>query len=154
MTKSLPEFLTTAAATDLLMVSPQRLYQMEAEGRFARVSANRWCTVEIVKGYIRLLRDMARVNTGAANNRLREARAVEIELRTSERLGKLCPVEDFAAFVDLVCGGFRTELGGLPARVTRDLPMRRIIEREVNGVLTRVADICAANASQLERARE
>ena len=102
-------------------------------------------------GYLGLLRERARVNTGTANNRLREARAIEIELRTAERLGKLCPIEDFAAFIDLVCGAFRSELGSLPARVTRDLPMRRIIEREINGVLTRVADICAANAARLKQ---
>ncbi len=39
----------------------------------------------------------------------------------------------------------------LPARITRDLPMRRTIEREINGVLTRIADIAAANAERLER---
>lgn len=104
-----------------------------------------------MKGYLGLLRERVRVNTGTANNRLREARAVEIELRTAERLRKLCPIEDFATFIDLICGAFRSELGSLPARVTRDLPMRRVIEREINGVLTRVADICAANASRLER---
>jgi phage terminase Nu1 subunit (DNA packaging protein) len=120
-------------------------------GTPSTLSPNRWRTIDIVKGYIGLLRERARLNSGTANNRLREARAVEIELRTAERLRKLCPIEDFAAFIDLICGAFRSELGSLPARVTRDLPMRRIIEREVNGVLTRVADICAANAARLKQ---
>lgn len=60
-------------------------------------------------------------------------------------------VTEFDTFVDELCGVFRTELSGLPARITRDLPMRRTIEREINGVLTRIADIAAANAARLER---
>lgn len=154
MRASIPKVITTSAAADLLMLSRQRLYQLETAGRIKRVAPDKWCTVDIVKNYIRFLRENAGTDNSAANSRLRDARASEIELRVTERLGTLCPIEDFAAFVDLICGAFRTELDGLPARITRDLPMRHTIEREINGVLTRVADICAANASRMERPQE
>ena len=54
--------------------------------------------------------------------------------------------------IDEICGAFRTELSGLPARVTRDVTLRRTIEREINGMLGRIADIAEANAARLEGA--
>ncbi len=101
--------------------------------------------------YIRYLRER-HSKPSAADSHLREARAREIEVRTAERLGKLVAVEEFDAMIDELCGVFRTELSGLPARVTRDVALRRTIEREINGMLGRIADIAEANAARLEGA--
>ena len=101
--------------------------------------------------YIRYLRER-HSKPGAADSHLREARAREIEVRTAERLGKLVAVEEFDAMIDELCGVFRTELSGLPARVTRDVMLRRTIEREINGILNRIADVAEANAARLEAA--
>ena len=107
-------------------------------------------SVALVQGYIRFMRDEGRrMSRSAAPPRAREARAKEIEVRTAERLGKLVPLEDFDAFVDLVCGLFRAELGGLPARFTRDLPTRRALEREINELLTRIADVLDAKSAAI-----
>ncbi len=88
--------------------------------------------------YIRHLRERHSRRNGS-NSHLREARAREIEVRTAQRLGKLVPLEDFDAFVDELCGIFRTELSGLPARVTRDLMLRRTVEQEITVMLHRVS---------------
>jgi phage terminase Nu1 subunit (DNA packaging protein) len=101
--------------------------------------------------YISHLRDR-RSKPSAADAHLREARAREIEVRTAERLGKLVAVEEFDAMIDAICGTFRTELSGLPARVTRDVMLRRTIETEITGILHRIADIAEANAARLEGA--
>ena len=102
-------------------------------------------------GYIRYLRER-HSKPNAANSHLREARAREIEVRTAERLGKLVAVEEFDAMIDAICGTFRTELSGLPARVTRDVTLRRTMEREITGMLDRIADIAEATAARLEGA--
>lgn len=98
--------------------------------------------------YIRHLRERHSRRNGS-DSHLREARAREIEVRTAQRLGKLVRLEEFDDFVDELCGIFRTELSGLPARVTRDLMLRRAIEREITGMLHRVADVCEVNAARL-----
>ena len=101
-------------------------------------------------GYIRYLRER-RSRTSTADSHLREARAREIEVRTAERLGKLVAIEEFDAMIEIICGAFRTECSGLPARVTRDIALRRTIEREINGMLHRIADIAEATAARLEK---
>ena len=142
--------ISTAVACQLLMLSRQRLDQLAAQGWVTRHSPGRWRTVALVQGYIRFMRDEGRrMSRSAAGSRVREARAKEIEVRTAERLGKLVPLEDFDAFVDLVCGLFRAELGGLPARFTRDLPTRRALEREINELLTRIADVLDAKSAAI-----
>jgi phage terminase Nu1 subunit (DNA packaging protein) len=146
--------ITTAVACQLLMLTRQRLDQLAAEGWIARHSAGRWRTVDLVQGYIRFMRDEGRrQNVKAADSRVRDARARDIEIRNAERLGRLVSVEELDAIIDEVCGAFRSELSGLPARVTRDLQMRRVIETEVHGVLARIAAIADANATRLEASR-
>ena len=153
MDRSIPDVLSTAAVSGLLMLTRQRLYQLEADGQIKRSAPDVWRTEDVVQGYIRFLRDHSRVNRSASDNRLREARAIEVEVRTAERLGKFVAVEEFDAMIDLIVGVFRTELSGLPARITRDLALRRSIEREIHGLLERVADTAEANAARLDRAR-
>ena len=46
------------------------------------------------------------------------------------------PLKAFDAFDDLIYDIFRAKFGGLPARVTRDMPMRRTIEREIHASLS------------------
>jgi hypothetical protein len=64
----------------------------------------------------------------------------------------LVAIEEFDAMIDELCGVFRTELSSLPARLTRDVTLRRTMEREANGMLNRIADIAEANAVRLEGA--
>jgi hypothetical protein len=151
MRSPLPTFVTTATVVDLLMLSRQRLAQLEGEGRLQRAGPDKWHTVNTVRAYIVFMRDAARMNSGAANNRLREARAVEIEQRTAERLGKVCPIEDVGSLVDFLAGATRSEFGSLPARVTRDLGLRQVIEREVNCALARIADLAVTRAGVLRK---
>jgi hypothetical protein len=54
--------------------------------------------------------------------------------------------------IDELCGVFRTELSSLPARLTRDVTLRRTIEKEITGILHRIAGVAEANAARLEAA--
>jgi hypothetical protein len=142
------DIITTEVACRLLMLSRQRLDQLAKDGWIARLAPGRWRLLDLVQGYIRFLRgEGRRTSKCASESRVRDARAREIEARTAERLGKLVPLEDFDTFVDLVCGAIRAELSGLPARFTRDLMQRRALEREIHGLLERVADVVEANAA-------
>jgi hypothetical protein len=110
--------------------------------------------VDGVQGYIRFLRDETRrQNVSAADSRVRDARARDIEVRTQQRLGRLVPLEVYEEMIDNLCGVVRSEFAGLAAAVTRDLPLRRAIERDVNARLRRIAEHAMAEAIRLETYR-
>jgi hypothetical protein len=77
------------------------------------------------------------------------ARAREIELRTAQRAGLLIETDEAFAILDDVFGMLRSDLGGLPATVTRDLEIRREIEKGVNEILNRTAKRLSLRAQAL-----
>ncbi|MGA0615936.1 hypothetical protein [Paracoccus sp. KR1-242] len=76
----------------------------------------------------------------AAASRVTDARAEEIELRLAERRRDLIPQEDALAVVDLVAGEVNKQFTGLPARITRDVRLRRDIEAKLNEAKQKIAD--------------
>jgi hypothetical protein len=93
------------------------------------------------------LKDEQRNNSkSAAASRIQDARVAEIEMRNAIARREYVPVDDAQAAIDIVVGRVKSELTGLPARVTRDLDQRRKLETEVNGSLKRIADELAASA--------
>ncbi len=79
------------------------------------------------------LRQEAAAGTAtAAAEAARAARAEAQELRLAEARRELVPVEDGEAALDHVVGEILTMISGLPARVTRDIPVRRRIEAEIH----------------------
>ena len=144
--------ISTAVVCQLLMLSRSRIDQLVNEGFIKRHAPGQFSLVETVQGYIRFLRDDARRhNVSAADSRVRDARAKDIEARTAQRLGRLVPLETFEEMIDNICGVVRSEFAGHPAACTRDLPMRRIIERDVNARLKRIAEHALAEAVRLEK---
>lgn len=75
----------------------------------------------------------------AAVSRVTDARAAELELRIAERRRDLIPQEDAIAVVDLVAGEVNKQFAGLPARITRDVPLRREIEAKLNEAKQKIA---------------
>jgi hypothetical protein len=138
----------------LLMLSRQRIDQLVRDGHIKKHAKGQFSLVEAVQGYIRFLRDETRrQNVSAADSRVRDARAKDIEVRTAQRLGRLVPLELYEEMIDTLCGMVRSEFAGLPAAVTRDLPMRRVIEGDVNARLRRIAERALAEAVRLETYR-
>jgi hypothetical protein len=100
---------------------------------------------------VRWLRDEDRkTSKSAADSRMRDAKAREIEVRTQQRLSRLVPLEIYEQMIDTLAGMVRSEFAGLAAACTRDLVLRRIIEREVNARLRRIAEQSLAQAIRLE----
>jgi len=147
--------ISSETACQLLMLTRQRIDQLVAAGHLQRHAPGKFRTVDLVQGYIRFLRDESkRANKSAAEGRVRDARAHDIEVRTAERLGILIPIEAFDAMIDEIVGAFRSELSGLPARITRDLVLRRTIEREIHGLLERVTDLCTDHSDRMAKGRD
>ena len=146
--------ISTEVACQLLMLSRQRIDQLVAAGHLQRHAPGRFRTVDVVQGYIRFLRDEDRRSSkSAADSRMRDAKAREIEVRTQQRLSRLVPLDVYEEMIDSVAGVVRSEFAGLAAASTRDLTMRRIIERELNARLRRIAEHAMAQAIRLETVR-
>jgi hypothetical protein len=134
----------------LLMITVVRLNQLERAGWIQKVSRGKYSIVAAVQGYIRFLKDEARSQTKSASaSRVQDARAREIELRTSREEAKLIETEEAISFVDDVLGGMKPDIYSIPARVTRDLDLRRKITTEIDDAFRRAADRYEQEASAL-----
>ncbi len=148
------QLLTSNLAGRLLMVSAERVRQLAKEGWIEKQGKDQFYLVDVVQGYIRFRNDSdRRAQKSAADSRVRDARAREIELRNALREGRLIETEEALSIVEEMVGIFRAETAGLPARVTRDLQFRRTIETAVNDILERIADLAGERGRALAAAR-
>ncbi|MDN2582954.1 hypothetical protein [Aquibium sp. ELW1220] len=142
-------------AARLLMISEERIRQLVKQGYVPRSDKRGYVQlVGSVQGYLRYLKDDERRSAkSAADSRVRDARALEIELRIAERTRDLIPIDDALTDMAELAGMVRSELAGLPARLTRIIDERQKIEAEIDGVLSRLAERAAQKAEGLEAGR-
>jgi phage terminase Nu1 subunit (DNA packaging protein) len=134
-------------AARLLMIVPDRIRQLQREGYISKEHRGKVPLISAVQGYIRFLQDAAKkTSKTAADSRVRDARAAEIEMRNDERMRKLIPIEDATAAQDYLVGVVREVMNSIPARVTRDVELRRKIEAEVNAAQVKIAEALRASA--------
>jgi hypothetical protein len=146
--------ITTPVLCQLLMLSRQRVEQLVNEGYIKRHARGQYSLVSAVQGYIKFLRDETRrQNVSAADSRIRDARAKDIEVRTAVRLSQLVPRPFFEEMIEGFAGVVRMEFAGVAATCSRDLTVRRTIEREINARLRRIAEYAMAQAIRLETVR-
>lgn len=144
--------MTATAMAGLLGIDRALVGRMAQEGILPRGADGRFEPLATMSAYIKHLRARAKERSqSAAHSILQEARAEEIKLRTAERLNQLLPVEVVEGFVDFWLGPIKSELAGIPARVTRDVALRKMIERELDSMLHRLADRAERGAAMAER---
>jgi hypothetical protein len=133
-------------------VTAPRISHFAAEGWLRPVGKRgRYNWFDACQGYVRWMRDENRqTSKSAADSRMRDAKAHDIEVRTKQRLGRLVPIEIYDEMIDSMAGVVRSEFAGLAATCTREMTMRRIIEREVNARLRRIAEHAMAQGLRLE----
>jgi hypothetical protein len=135
-----------------LDLSRQRVVQLSDEGVIERRADGRFDQDAARVAYVRWLRaeDRRAVRT-EADGRLRDARAREVELRIAEREHRLIDMVEHESVLAEVVGIVTTALDGLPARITRDLSLRAVIEAECTATLNRAAAVADARAAELKR---
>ncbi len=120
------------------------VWKLLNEGYVRRAPGGGVVLVEALAGYIRFLKDDRRNSTiKAGDNRVRDARAREIELRTARDEQELVPTEEGVAYMQAVIGLLMSRLNGLPASFTRDLDERRRLEASIDTIRDEVAEIIA-----------
>lgn len=132
--------IAAGQAARLLMISDERIRQIVKLGYIPRSNKGMYPLVELIQGYIKFLKDDERRSSKSATaSRMQDAKAAEIEMRIAEKRRELIPLEEADAALSFLVGKVRSEFSGLPARATRDMPLRRKLESEVNGSLNRIA---------------
>jgi hypothetical protein len=136
-------------------LATSRISQFVAEGWLKTTGKKaQYSWFDANQGYVRWLRDEDRkTSKSAADTRMRDAKAREIEVRTMQRLSRLVPLDIYEEMIDNIAGVVRSQFAGLAAACSRDLVLRRIIEREVNARLRRIAEHAMAQAIRLETVR-
>lgn len=120
-------------AARLLMISAERVRQLIKAGFIPRPKPGRTTLVGAVQGYIKFRDDAdRRANKSAAESDVRKERAREIKLRNDARERALIPIDEALAEYDTLVAKVREAMDSIPARVTRDIQLRRKIEAEVH----------------------
>jgi hypothetical protein len=131
-------------------LTTKRVGQLATEAGFKLVKRGYYDRNEADAAYIRFLRDQNKRNSKSeTDSRVREARALDIEQRTAERARRLIRIEEAEDALTNVVGIIRTELTGMPARVSRDMATRREIEKAIDESLARVCTRLAAEIAAL-----
>lgn len=142
--------ISTAQAARLLMVSDERIRQLAKNGHIPKIAKDRFNLIAVVQGYIRFLKDEERRSSkSAADSRVRDARAAEIERRMAREDRDIIMLDEAMAAYDFATGLYLTSISGLPARMTRNASERRRLEAICDGERQRLADRFAEGASAL-----
>lgn len=142
--------ITTSQAARLLMISDERVRQLTKAGFVPRAARGRYNLVALVQGYIRFLKDDERRSSkSAADSRVRDARAAEIERRMAREDRKIIALDEAMAAFDHATGLYLQSLSGLPARMTRNASERRRLEAICDTERERLSHRFAESASAL-----
>jgi hypothetical protein len=147
-------FYTVSDIAHAFGISDERVRRLTVEGVLKFAGKHRYHRDDTTRAYTAWQRDQQRLaNRTTSESRVRDARATEIELRTAARARRLIEIDEALESNAILCGFVRTEFGGLAARVTRDLVLRRDIEKAVNDSLARIASRLDEEAANLETGR-
>ncbi|WP_103173254.1 hypothetical protein [Paracoccus sp. SY] len=146
MTKKIDPDLTLSAAEIATMTgrTVRWVQSMAKDGYFSKDGRGRYRLESVIQGLLRHEEDQAaKGNQAAAASRATDARTREIDQRMAIRDRQLIPIEDAIMALDTVCGVVNTQLTGLPARISRDLGIRRKVETEIHRVRQAISDALA-----------
>ena len=141
-------FISAEVAAALIRVTPRRVRQLSSEGWIKKDGRGQYTVRGVVHGYLDFQDDqIRRAQKNATENRIRDARMREIELRTAREEGELIPTEEAVAYTQAVVGELISRMNGLPAQITRDLDERRKIEAMLDRIRADVAAVIAEHGS-------
>lgn len=132
--------LNMAAIAELVGLSERRVRQIAEAARIVPEKRGQWPGPAVVQAVL----DDARASRSTsplavAQERVAEARAREIEIRTAERRRELIPVEDAVAAMDAVVAAWVTPLEELPRRLFCDADGIRKAHEVIDECRTRAA---------------
>lgn len=147
--------ITVQQAAALLMCSDRHVQMLVKSGHINKPERGRYNLVSCVHGRIAALQEERKNETKtAAENRVKDARAREIEMRNARADKALIDTADAISLVDEILGIIRSGFSGLPARMTRDLTERAKMEGEIDAILNRASARLVKKGGDLRAGRE
>jgi phage terminase Nu1 subunit (DNA packaging protein) len=142
--------ISRQVAAELLGLDPSRISQLMTSGHIVRVDRGKTTLAHAAQGYAAYWHAIASDQTKtSADNRMRDARAKEIEMRIAEKERTLIPLEDADYVMTITASKFRDLMMSLPDRYTRDLAERRKLEDLIHADLNALADAFAEAGREL-----
>ena len=136
----------------ILGLTPRWIRQLTAENVIKKNGRGKYPVAASVQAYVAWVKAaQQRAAPSDAKERLLQARAKSIELQNAEREHRLVDTEEAIGALDEIVGIFRSEMDGLPARLTRDLDERKIVEQAVDAIGHRAADKLEQRAAELRQ---
>lgn len=143
--------ISVTQAAVLLNRTGRWVQNLVAGGFIAKSKRGQYSLVEVVRGALAYYESQLEKSTkAAAASRVTDARTRLIEINIAERQRELIPVEDAKAAMGEFAACVRTELTGLPARLTRNASERRKLEQEVDATLRRLSAQAGKSAVAME----
>lgn len=142
--------LTIDQVAEVLNLTAGRVRAMTTEGVIAQSGRGRWKLLETIHRYVVFVKDENKHRSkGAAESRVRDARAAEIELRMARTDREIIPIAEALATIDGVTGDYLQSISSLPARITREQNERRRIEAICDEERLRLSDYFSEKSSAL-----
>lgn len=142
--------ITVPELADVFGITPRRVDQLTVEGAFKKSGRGRYVLGHAAQAYVEYLKEEGRkAKASTTDEELRGERARKLRLENDQTEAMLLPADAVFNVLDEVVASVRVGFSGLPARVTRDIPLREIIETEVNSVLAAVSDLLENRAALL-----
>lgn len=141
MTATKPtETITLAELRKITGAADGEIEALIAAGQIDPPEHDRVPMVQAVQAFLGHLRETARTaSASAAMARARDARAEASELALAISRRDVIPDGEAEMATDFLCGRISEVIGGLPARVTRDLRDRRRIEETLRAAQEGIA---------------
>jgi hypothetical protein len=136
----LPKEMTTGDLIAVTGYPRPYIVDLEQRGIIKKVKHGHWPYPATIHAIIQNLRESNKRREGSPVSQVAAMRAAELKLRLDILSGALITMEAAETCVARWAGSVRAELGGVAARVTRDVPLRRKIESEINEALERVCN--------------
>ena len=147
VTEAVVDAATVAA---LLNLTIGRVRALTTQLHIKTAGRGRWKLIDVIMAYVAFIKEENKNRSkGAAESRVRDARAAEIELRMARADREVIALPEALSVVDDITGIYLQSMSSLPARITREQNERRRIEAICDEERLRVADHLAERASAL-----
>lgn len=141
MSTKLDQMITLAQAGKILNISAQWLRELGKKGHIPVTVDGKLRMDKAVQGYLTWLkRSNGHAGKNTAANKLQTLRAIEIELRISQRLNELIPTKDFSASIEIIYDIMHSEMKNLPSFVTSKPVLQQQIKTELDAIFKRARE--------------
>jgi hypothetical protein len=135
------EPVSTGFLADALGLTRQAIARLTRQNVLTRSGRGAYALGPNIRAYVdfRVQTEAGRRGTGSSD-RMRDARAAEIEQRMALRDRTIITLDEANSAVDTIAGAFLSMLATLPARITRDVRERQRIEAIIDAERLRLSD--------------